>query len=45
MDYYWTSAWTDHKNDPANVAKKNIVNTRLVAMFKYMMNLAEYQLS
>lgn len=45
LDYYWTSAWTDHKNDPANVSKKNIVNTRLVAMFKYMMNLAEYQLS
>jgi len=45
MDYYWTTAWTDHKNDPANAPKKNIVNTRLVAMYKYMMNLAEYQLA
>ncbi|MEJ7693572.1 DUF1800 domain-containing protein [Daejeonella sp.] len=45
LDYYWTTAWTDHKTDPTNVAKKNIVNTRLVAMFKYMMNLAEYQLA
>ncbi len=44
-DNYWTSAWTDHKTDPANTSKKNIVNTRLVAMFKYIMNLAEYQLS
>lgn len=44
-DNYWTSAWTDHKSDPANTSKRNIVNTRLAAMFKYMMNLAEYQLA
>ncbi len=44
-DFYWTTAWTDYKSDPANTAKKNIVLTRLQAMYKYLMNLAEYQLS
>ena len=44
-DFYWTNAWNDYKNDPGNIPKKNIVNSRLQAMYKYMMNLAEYQLS
>ncbi len=44
-DYYWTNAWNDHKNNPSNVSAKNIVLSRLQAMYKYMMNLAEYQLS
>lgn len=44
-DAYWTAAWTDYKNDPASTSKKNIVTTRLSAMYKYLMNLAEYQLS
>ncbi|MEJ7780894.1 MAG: DUF1800 domain-containing protein [Daejeonella sp.] len=44
-DFYWTNAWNDYKNDPGSASKKNIVNSRLQAMYKYMMNLAEYQLS
>jgi len=44
-DFYWTNAWNDYKNDSGNISKKNIVNSRLQAMYKYMMNLAEYQLS
>lgn len=44
-DFYWTNAWNDYKNDPGNTLKKNIVNSRLQAMYKYMMNLEEYQLS
>ncbi len=44
-DFYWTNAWNDYKNDPTNTSKKNIVNSRLQALYKYMMNLAEYQLS
>ncbi|HXH99077.1 MAG TPA: DUF1800 domain-containing protein [Sphingobacteriaceae bacterium] len=45
LDYYWTEAWQNHKNNPANVMARSIVNTRLVSFFKYVMNLSEYQLS
>lgn len=44
-DFYWTDAWTLYKSNPANTANKSIVTTRLQAMYKYIMNLAEYQLS
>ncbi|MCW3126960.1 MAG: hypothetical protein JWO03_2618 [Bacteroidetes bacterium] len=42
---YWTTAWTDYVNDPTNVTKKNIVETRLQGFFKYLMNLSEYHLA
>lgn len=42
-DYYWTNAWDAYVANPTN-ANFNIVNTRLRDLFKYMMNLAEYQL-
>lgn len=44
-DFYWTDAWQNHKNNPGNVIAKSIVTTRLQTFFKYLMNLAEYQLS
>jgi hypothetical protein len=37
---YWTNAWNDYVNDPTNATKKNIVETRLQLMFKYLMNLS-----
>lgn len=44
-DSYWTTAWTNYKNDPTNTTNKNIVLTRLKALYKYIMDLSEYQLS
>ncbi len=44
-DGYWTAAWLDHKSNPANSAAKLIVLSRLQSMYKYLMNLAEYQLA
>jgi uncharacterized protein (DUF1800 family) len=44
-DYYWTDAWTAYKVNVNNTMTKGIVTTRLQAMFKYLMNLSEYQLS
>lgn len=44
-DYYWSDAWIGYKAQPNDTMLKNIVATRLQAMFKYIMNLSEYQLS
>lgn len=44
QDYYWTDAWNAHLAAPTNTALFNTVNTRLRGLFKYCMNLAEYQL-
>jgi uncharacterized protein (DUF1800 family) len=43
-DYYWTSAWAAYIANPTT-ANLNIVNTRLKDLFRYLMNLSEYQLS
>jgi uncharacterized protein (DUF1800 family) len=43
-DYYWTNAWSAYIASPT-VANFNIVNTRLRDLFRYLMNLSEYQLS
>jgi hypothetical protein len=43
-DYYWTNAWSAYIASPT-VANYNIVNTRLKDLFRYLMNLSEYQLS
>jgi len=43
-DSYWTTAWSDHKNSPNNSSAKAIVTGRLQSFYKYLMNLAEYQL-
>jgi uncharacterized protein (DUF1800 family) len=44
-DYYWTTAWTTYIASPTNTMAFNTVNDRLKALFKYLMNLAEYHLS
>lgn len=43
-DYYWTNAWMAYLASPTT-ANFNIVNTRLKDLFRYLMNLSEYQLS
>ena len=43
-DYYWTNAWDAYIASPT-VANFNIINTRLKDLFRYLMNLSEYQLS
>lgn len=43
-DYYWTNAWNIYIASPVT-ANYNVVNTRLRGLFKYCMNLAEYQLA
>ncbi len=42
---YWTTAWTDYTGDPTNTIYYNTVLTRLQAMYTYLMDLSEYQLS
>jgi uncharacterized protein (DUF1800 family) len=42
-DYYWTDAWNIYNTSP-NTINFNIVNTRLKALLKYIMNLPDYQL-
>lgn len=44
-DAYWSTAWNNYITDPNNTSYKNIVLNRLKALFKYVMNLSEYQLS
>jgi len=45
QDYYWSNAWNAHIANPADNALYQIVSTRLQTLLKYLMNLAEYQLS
>jgi len=44
-DYYWTGAWNNYESNPGNMAYKSVVTTRLQALYKYIMNLSEYQLA
>ena len=43
-DSYWTTAWNTYLSTPSDTANTNIVVTRLKTLYKYFMNLAEYQL-
>jgi hypothetical protein len=43
QDYYWTNAWTAYISNPTN-ANYQVVYVRLKDLYKYFMNLAEYQL-
>lgn len=45
QDYYWSGAWNAYIADPSNTANFNVVNTRLKALYQYLMNLSEYELS
>jgi uncharacterized protein (DUF1800 family) len=44
-DHYWTDAWNGYKATPTDASLTKIVTTRLTALYKYIMDLAEYQLS
>ena len=43
-DYYWTNAWDAYIASPTDTVSRNLVYTRLQALYKYFMNLSEYQL-
>lgn len=45
LDYYWTNAWNAHISSPGDMAAYQVVYNRLQALYKYFMNLAEYQLA
>ncbi|MBC8034158.1 MAG: DUF1800 domain-containing protein [Chitinophagaceae bacterium] len=44
-DSYWTSAWINYVANPNDNMAYTTVLTRLKELYKYIMNLAEYQLS
>lgn len=44
QDYYWTNAWNDHINNPNDASKKKIVTDLLTLFYKYIFDLAEFQL-
>ena len=44
FDYYWTNAWSTYIANPST-ANFNTVNVRIRDLFRYLMNLSEYQLS
>lgn len=44
-DYYWSNAWIQFINNPNDMANTTTVKNRLRDLFKYFMNLAEYQLA
>jgi uncharacterized protein (DUF1800 family) len=44
-DFYWTEAWDTFISVPTNTANATTVKNRLRDLLKYLMNLAEYQLS
>jgi hypothetical protein len=45
QDYYWTNAWNAHIGNPSDATAYDVVNNRLKDLYKYFMNLAEYQLA
>lgn len=42
---YWTSAWNTYKTNPGDAANTKEVTNHLQALYKYIMDLSEYQLS
>jgi hypothetical protein len=44
-DIYWTNAWLNYEAAPTDMSAFNIVDTRLRALYKYLMDLPEYHLS
>ena len=44
-DYVWTQYWASYVADPNNTQKRNAVVTRLNALLKFMMRMAEFALS
>ncbi|RYY31647.1 MAG: DUF1800 domain-containing protein [Chitinophagaceae bacterium] len=45
QDYYWSNAWNAYRASPSNMTSYQIVYNRLRDLYKYLMNLAEFQLS
>lgn len=45
QDYYWSNAWNAYISAPGNTANYQAVYTRLRDLYKYLMNLSEYQLA
>lgn len=43
-DHYWTDLWEGYKANPNDDMTKQMVTFRLSVLYKYIMNLAEYQL-
>jgi uncharacterized protein (DUF1800 family) len=43
-DHYWTNAWLAYKANPEDKGNRNIVLNKLKSLYKYLMNLPEYQL-
>lgn len=44
-DIYWTTAWNTFVNNPGDTANASSVKTKLKALYQYIMQLPEYQLS
>jgi hypothetical protein len=44
-DYYWSNAWNAYLANTSDTTNFNIVNGRLKALYQYLMDLPEYQLS
>jgi len=44
-DYYWTNAWNAYLANPTDSMAYQTVYTRLRDLYRYFMNLAEYQLA
>jgi uncharacterized protein (DUF1800 family) len=44
-DYEWTAEWDAYVTDPSNSTKLNSVRSKLQALFSFMMEMPEYQLS
>ncbi len=44
-DYYWTNAWNAYLANPTDMPSFQTVYNRLRDLYKYLMNLAEYQLA
>ena len=43
-DHYWTEAWNNLTAKPDDAANKNNVTKKLAALYKYLMDLPQYQL-
>jgi uncharacterized protein (DUF1800 family) len=44
-EYEWTQEWSDFMRTPNDVAKRNQIKTKLDNLVRYMMRLAEYQIT
>lgn len=44
-DSYWTDAWASYQSNPNQQMARNLVLNRLTSLFRYLINLPEFQLS